>query len=105
MPLEGHWQRTNTPLYKLSRRERVMAAAGLLAVCAGLLVAVILGLHHHDTPVPRGCIDASVPGVMGGSNALDACGARALRLCDANASLGDAYARAIEVACRRAGIG
>src|ERR671934_1799019 len=41
MPLEGHWKRTNTPLRRLTRRERrgaiVFAGGGLVSVVAPVL--------------------------------------------------------------------
>jgi hypothetical protein len=104
MPLEGHWQRVNTPLRRLTRRERNVAAAAsasTLAVCAALVLATLGG--SRPAPAP-GCIYAIVPGVMGAAP-VDACGARARRICASNASLTDPGARAIEASCRQAGIG
>jgi hypothetical protein len=104
MPLEGHWRRQSTALYKLTRRERTAAIAAALATCVAIavLVAVTIG---DKAPAPRkGCIAASVPGVMGGSNALDACGDRARRLCALHERQADPFSRAIDEACRRAGI-
>jgi hypothetical protein len=103
MPLEGHWRRVNTPLRRLSRRERYIAivAVGVtLAACAALILATL----GNSRPAPGpGCIRALIPHVMG-SETLDACGARAKSICRARANDTDPGAVSVQEACRRAGL-
>jgi hypothetical protein len=103
MPLEGHWSRVNTPLRRLSRRERyiVIAAVGAtLAACAALILATI----GNTTPAPGpGCIRAQIPHVMG-AETLNACGARAKKLCRTRAPDTDPGALAVRESCRQAGL-
>jgi hypothetical protein len=101
MPLEGHWERQNTPLRGLGRRElRALAVAvGVLAAAAALVL--VLALRHHHTPARAGCVAITVPSTTGGASAR-ACGRTAGRLCRTTLARdpSDTSARA---ACRRAG--
>jgi hypothetical protein len=103
MPLEGHWRRVNTPLRRLSGRERNIAIVAVLATvvaCVALVVATV----GRTTPAPGpGCIRAIIPHVMGGET-LNACGARARTLCAARAGDADPGARAVQESCRQAGL-
>lgn len=105
MPLEaGHWQRANTPLRRLGRRERRVALAAV-AVTLVAVLAVVLATLGGSRPAPApGCIYAIVPGATG-ATPVEACGARARSLCARNAALATPGARAIQESCRRAGIG
>ncbi len=103
MPLEGHWRRINTPLRRLTRRERNVAIAAVAANLVAVLV-VVLATIGDSRPAPGpGCIYANVPGVMGGTQ-LHACGARAKHICATHATLTDPGSRAIQASCRRAGL-
>ncbi|HZV72716.1 MAG TPA: hypothetical protein VFF79_03285 [Conexibacter sp.] len=103
MPLEGHWQRVNTPLRRVARRERVVAIVGA-AIVAVVLLALVLATVGDSRPAPAaGCIYAIVPGVMG-ATPVDACGADATRICAAHATQLDPGSRAIQASCRRAGL-
>jgi hypothetical protein len=103
VPLEGHWQRVNSPLRTLTRRERRVVGAAL-ALAVAILVAVIVLAAGADPAPPRaGCIAATVPAAMGASS-VDACGARAERICRRHAAATDPGSLAIERDCRRAGI-
>ena len=102
MPLEGHWQRTRKPLRQLSERERIVAIVTII-VTAAAVVALIVATAGKSRPEPGpGCIRATIAHVMGGEE-LNACGARAKRICDQNASLQDPNALSIQEACRKAG--
>jgi hypothetical protein len=103
MPLEGHWHRVNTPLRRLTRRERnvVIAAVAATLVAVVALLSVTLG-DSRPEPSP-GCIYAIVPGVMG-ATPVDACGARARSLCARHATLTDPGSDAIQASCRHAGL-
>ena len=103
MPLEGHWERTNTPLRRLTRRERRVAIVSAVLVLATVL-ALVLATVGDSRPGPKaGCIYAIVPGVMG-ATPVDACGVQAKRACAQHAALRDPGSRVIQKSCRRAGI-
>jgi hypothetical protein len=103
MPMEGQWRRANTPLYKLTRRERVAAMIiGALTLVA--VLALLLAGSGTSRPAPGpGCIRATVPGVMGALE-VNACGERARNLCDKRRGETDPGSQSIENACREAGI-
>jgi type II secretory pathway component PulM len=103
MPLQGHWQRVNTPLRHLSRRERNVVIAVVAATLVAVVVLVLATVGDSRPEPARGCIYAIVPGVMG-ATPVDACGAEARRLCAARATRTDPGSRAIQASCRRAGL-
>lgn len=103
MPLEGHWNRVNTPLRRLGSRERyiaIAAVAATLAACVALIVATVGNTRSAPGP---GCIRALIPHVMG-AETLDACGPRAKQICEARAGDTDPGAIAVQESCRRAGL-
>jgi hypothetical protein len=105
MPLEGHWERTNTPLRRLTRRERRVAIVSAVVVLATVLV-LVLATVGDSRPAPKpGCIYAIVPGVMG-ATPVDACGAKARQTCEEHAdpALRDPVSRGVRASCRRAGL-
>jgi hypothetical protein len=103
MPLEGHWQRVNTPLRRVTRRERTVAIAAV-ATIAVVLVALVAATVGNSRPGPSpGCIYAIVPGVMG-ATPVDACGSRAREICEARATASGPGPKAIRASCRRAGL-
>jgi type II secretory pathway component PulM len=103
MPMEGHWGRVNTPLRRLTRRERLVAiGVGLATVIA--IVVLVAATAGTSRPAPgAGCIRAMVAGVMGAQE-LNLCGVRARHACASHAALTDPVARAIQASCREAGI-
>jgi hypothetical protein len=94
MPLEGQWERANTPLGP--RDKRLIAAVGVIAVVAVAAFAVFL-LTRSSSASARGCLEVRVPSTMGGST-LRACGAAAHTFCRTQ---GDNAT--IAAACRRQG--
>ncbi len=104
MPLEeGHWQRASTPLYELSKRERLVAL-GLTALTVIAVVVLVVANAGNTRPAPGpGCIRALTPNVMGAEE-LNACGERAKRLCARFASDDDPVGDAVEASCREAGV-
>ncbi len=103
MPMEGQWERVNTPIRSLSPRERnVGFVMGLLTT---LVIAGVLLLHVGDkvAPPPAGCISATVPWVMGGET-FNRCGEQAKYLCANKATEETAYGRGVLDACREAGL-
>jgi hypothetical protein len=104
MPMEGHWQRVNTPLRRLGERERNVALAAVAITAIAVIALVLVTAGASRAPLGRGCISAIVPGIMGGVS-VEACGARARSLCKHHARLEDPGSRAIEESCRRERIG
>jgi hypothetical protein len=104
MPLEGHWTRQNTPLRKLTPRERKVAI-GVLAVTLVAVVAVIVAAGPGTSkPGPaEGCIRVVVAGRTGGETVVG-CGAKAKGYCAHAALYADPRAEKILAACRDAAI-
>ena len=102
MPLEGHWQRQQTPLRRVSRRElRLLAAvASVLALAAA--VVLYAALRHEAHHAAAGCVEITAASTTGGAT-LHACGADAARWCRSEAGHTDTVARAVLTACARAG--
>jgi len=103
MPMEGQWRRVNTPLYTLTKRERVVAI-GAAAVTVIAILVLVLATAGNTRPAPGpGCIRASVPGVMGALE-INACGQHAKKVCAQHVGQDDPGSRAIETSCREAGV-
>jgi hypothetical protein len=80
MPLEGHYERQTTPLYKLSSRE-LKVAFGVLAVTVVALLAVVFATAGDSPPaLAKGCIKANVAGIVG-AETISACGQKAVEAC------------------------
>jgi hypothetical protein len=81
MPLEGHYERQNTPLYKLSSRE-IRVAIGILAVTLVTIVTMvaITGTSNSNPAPAVGCINPTVAGIVG-AETLNACGQEAVDIC------------------------
>jgi len=105
MPLEGHYERQTTPLYKLSSRE-LKAAFGILAVTlVGLLAVVLVTVGADSRPGPaQGCIRSQVAGIVG-SETISACGREAVRICSREAEFSGPRAETIVADCRKQGVG
>jgi len=80
MPLEGHYARQNTPLYKLSPREIKVAIAILLITFVSILGIVIATAGDSNPPPAIGCINPTVAGIVG-AETINACGQEAVDLC------------------------
>jgi hypothetical protein len=103
MPLEGHWQRQQTPLARrATARERraLWIVGGVLAVAVAVVVWAIVA--RGDSPPAAGCIEATAPSTMG-AGTLHACGGAAARLCRSQAGRDDPSARSVRASCVRAG--
>ena len=81
MPLEGHYERQTTPLYKLSSRE-IRVAVGIVAVTLVTIIAMVaLAGASNSNPAPAmGCINPTVAGIVG-AETLNACGQEAVDIC------------------------
>lgn len=98
MPLEGHFQRVNTPLRRLTKRERSVVIAGV-AVTFIALAALILATAGDSQPPPApGCIRASVAGRTG-AELIQACGKEARGLCARSAGRDEPQYLAIAASC------
>jgi hypothetical protein len=103
MPLEGHYARQTTPLYKLSSRE-LKAAFGVLAVTLAAMLAVILmTVGDSPAPVADGCIKTQVAGIVG-AETIAACGQEAVATCAHAAEFSGARAETIVSDCKSRGI-
>jgi hypothetical protein len=98
MPLEGHYERQTTPLYKLSPRE-TRAAGAVLAVTLVALLAIVLATVGDSSPGPaRGCIRADVAGIVG-AETISACGPQAVGVCRRAAGFDGDRPETIVAAC------
>jgi hypothetical protein len=103
MPLEGHFQRVNTPLRKLTARERNVLVAGTLVTVVTIL-ALILATAGDSRPAPAaGCVSAVVAGRVGGEP-VNGCGEDAKEICARSANYDNPRARTIGEVCDEAGI-
>lgn len=103
MPLEGHYERQTTPLYKLSPRE-LKAAFGALVVTLVALGALVAFTAGDSNPAPaRGCINPTVAGVVG-AETLNACGRKAVDICTHASNYTGARAETILGNCEKQGV-
>jgi hypothetical protein len=103
MPLEGHFERVNTPLRKLTRRERNVVIAMIAVTATGLLGIVLLTAGDSRPGPAPGCIETVVAGRVGGEP-VNGCGAEARAICARSANFESPRSRTITDACREAGI-
>jgi hypothetical protein len=81
MPLEGHYERQNTPLYKLSKREIWVAVTILAVTLVTVVVMVAVNGASNSNPAPvKGCINPTVAGIVG-AETINACGQEAVDVC------------------------
>jgi type II secretory pathway component PulM len=103
MPLEGHFERVNTPLRKLTPRERNVVIS-ILAVTTVAILALLFVPAHSDRPLaPRGCLETYVAGRVG-SEPVVGCGAKAESLCARAATFDNQRAATVVAACHANGI-
>ena len=103
MPLEGHFERVNTPLRRLTKRERNVLIAGLTITVVALL-GLILATQSDSRPQPaNGCIYTVVAGRTGGEP-VHGCGAEAEAICAHSARFDDPRSATVVEACREAGV-
>jgi len=104
MPLQGHWERQNTPLRRLSRRERRLAVAVTAVLALSVAIGTFFVINDSPAAVPAGCVDVEVGSTMGGGK-LRICGRDAVRTCRSYAARNDPGAQPFNTACGKAGIG
>jgi hypothetical protein len=103
MPMEGHWRRVNTPLRRLTSRERNAVVAGLAVTIVAILGLILVSAGSTQPPPPPGCIRALVAGRTGGE-VIHPCGEAAKTTCAHAASFDTPRSRAVLESCREAGI-
>jgi hypothetical protein len=103
MPLEGHYERQTTPLYKLSPREIKAATAILVVTLAAMLAVVIATVGDSSPPTPRGCIRVEVPGIVG-SETISGCGSEAKAKCAHAAQFEGPRSETVVAECERQGV-
>lgn len=103
MPLEGHYERQTTPLYKLNPREIKAATAVLAVTLAAMLAVVIATVGNNNPPTPRGCIGVDVAGVVGAEK-ISGCGAEAEAKCAHAANFESPRSDTIVAECEAQGV-
>jgi len=104
MPLEGHYERQNTPLYKLSRREIWVATSIVAVTLLTVIVMVAFTGASNSNPAPaQGCINPTVAGIVG-AETLNACGQEAVDICSHASEYTGARAETIVGNCNKQGV-
>jgi hypothetical protein len=101
MPLEGHYERQTTPLYKLSSRE-IKVAVGIVAVTLVTVIAMVAftGASNSNPAPAEGCINPTVAGIVG-AETLGACGQEAVDICTHASEYTGARAETIVANCEK----
>jgi hypothetical protein len=104
MPLEGHYERQTTPLYKLSPRE-IRVAVGILAVTLVTIIVMVAftGVSNSNPAPAMGCINPTVAGIVG-AETLNACGPEAAEICTHASEYTGARAETIIDNCDKQGV-
>ena len=107
MPLQGHWDKLNTPLRETTSRERLLVriVAGILGVAAVATVVVAIVTSDNGTSgraLAPGCIRVELPSTMGAS-ASDLCGRTAREFCQSSAAHTEPLNHTALPKCRDAG--
>lgn len=103
MPLEGHYARQTTPLYKLSSRETRAASVALIVTIAAMLAVIFATAGDSNPPTPMGCIRAQTAGIVG-AETISGCGAEAEGKCAHAARFDSPQAHTVVAECERQGI-
>jgi pyrimidine deaminase RibD-like protein len=101
MPLEGHYERQTTPLYKLSKREIWVASTIVVVTLLTVVVLVAFTGASNSNPAPAiGCINPTVAGIVG-AETLNRCGQEAVETCAHAAEFEGARAETIVANCEK----
>lgn len=105
MPLEGHYQRVNTPLRKLTPREKWVVSIGLLVTTIALLALLFIPktTEHPYIQSRSGCIETAVAGRVG-SEPVIGCGQKAVAICRRASEFEGVRAEKIVGVCKEQGI-
>jgi hypothetical protein len=99
MPLEGHYARQTTPLYKLSPRELKAAVAALVVTLAAMVVVILFTVGDSNPGPAQGCIRSNVAGIVG-AETISACGQEAVEVCTRASGFTGARAETIVSDCK-----
>jgi hypothetical protein len=104
MPLEGHYERQTTPLYKLRPRE-IKVAVGIVVVTLVTIIAMVAvtGTSNSNPAPAIGCINPTVAGIVG-AETINACGQEAVDLCTHASEYSGARAETIVGNCDKQGV-
>jgi hypothetical protein len=99
VPLQGHWQRVNTPLRETTTRERriVLVVAALVGIA--VIASIIVAIGSSSPSTPSSCIRLEVGSTMGGGTTT-LCGGAAAKFCRGPAAHGE---QGYLAKCREAG--
>jgi hypothetical protein len=109
MPLEGHHRTVNTPLRRLTSRERNAVIAGLVVTTIVVLALMFVPSHNRSPLLDehggahRGCVEVAVAGRVG-AEPIVGCGAKAAQICRRAAGFDVPRSETITAACREAGV-
>ncbi len=103
MPLEGHYERQTTPLYKLSPRELKAAFGALAVTLIAMVIVVVLTVGDSNPPTPMGCISTSVAGVVG-AETISGCGKEAEAKCAHASQFDSARSDTVIAECEAQGV-
>ena len=98
MPLEGHFKRVNTPLRRLTRRERNVVIAGLAVTLIALAVLILATSGDSQPPPKPGCIRVPIAGRTG-AELIQACDMEARKLCARSVGRDEPQYEAIAAGC------
>ena len=104
MPLEGHWQRVNTPLRTLTSRERRLVSAAAVLIAAATIAVVLFAASADDRAAAAGLHRRDRAGRDGRAAGRRVRRARARASAAQRLGLSDPGSLAVEADCRRAKI-
>jgi hypothetical protein len=101
VPLQGHWERVNTPLRETTGRERLLVRIllAILGIAAVAAIIVFVANGSSSPATPPGCIRLEVGSTMGGGT-TQLCGKTAENFCRSPAAHGE---QGFLAKCREAG--
>jgi hypothetical protein len=102
VPLQGHWERQNTPLRRLGKRESRLAAVVAAVIALSVAIGTFLALSNPEPALAPGCVRLVSGSTMGGGQET-LCGKAAAARCAAYVARTDDAARPLHDACRKAG--
>jgi hypothetical protein len=102
VPLQGHWERQNTPLRRLGKRESRLAAVVAAAIALSVAIGTYFVLSQSDPALAPGCVKLVSGSTMGGVQET-LCGNAAASRCSAYLARNDDAVRPLHDACRKAG--
>ncbi len=107
VPLQGHWEKVNTPLRQTTPRERllvriVLGVLGVAAIATVIVAIVTSGNGTSGAALGPGCIRVELPSTMGGSSS-DLCGNTAREFCLSAAANSEPLDTQVQPKCRDEG--